>query len=356
MPVKKNRLIFPPHTALFYLKQNLSFPMHITEVGLAPEFEELVISQGIKTLYPPQARAVEEGVANGQSILLCTPTASGKTLTAMLGIFSTLSKGGKCLYVAPLKALAQEKYDELKPLKALGYRVTLEVGDLDSTHESEKKFDVMVATAEKCDSILRSRPQQFSDLKILVLDEIHLIHSDRGPVYEVLASRFRKLNPKIQILGLSATVGNARELSDWIGAKLVTSNWRPVTLREEAVLAGEKTLEKLVADSLEDGGQVMVFVNSRKSAESVAEKLGEKLKLKGCATTSEKLLSTLSSPTKQCRRLAACVGNATAFHHAGLVNRQRTIIEESFKKGLVKIIAATPTLAAGVNLPSRTVI
>jgi helicase len=335
--------------------------MLLREVPVEEKFLKLFSEAGIEKLFPPQEAAVRAGLLEKKNLILATQTASGKTLTAELAAARALAEGGKVVYIVPLRALAFEKFEEFQKYEKLGYTVRIEVGDLDSSKYAHKpRYDILIATAEKCDSILRSRPEWFDGVGLLVLDEIHLIASDRGPVYEILAAKLRKLRPAMQVLGLSATIGNADELAGWLSAELVESSWRPVKLSEEVAVGGEyEGLLGNVKENLSDGGQVMVFVNTRKSAESAAERIGEDLKLGGkkeLAEISEEILSALSSPTSQCRRLSECMRDGVAFHHAGLVNQQRKAVEDAFKEGLIKVIVATPTLAAGVNLPSRTVI
>lgn len=336
--------------------------MLLEELDINPSFRSILKESGVRELYPPQELAVKAGILEGGNMILSTPTASGKTLAAELAIIKKLEGKSKVVYVVPLKALAYEKYVEFRKYEKLGFKVMLEVGDLDSSKYVHKpSFDVMVATAEKCDSILRSKPDWFTGVRLLVLDEIHLIASDRGPVYEVIAAKLMKLLPGMQVIGLSATIGNADEIAGWLNAKLVESDWRPVKLKEWAVVSeGIDSIKKTVRENIAKDGQVLVFVNSRKSAESVAEQLSE-MKLGGAeekelAGLSEEILSALSNPTQQCERLSKCVHGGVAFHHAGLVNEQRVLVEDAFKKGLLKVIAATPTLAAGVNLPARTVV
>ena len=340
--------------------------MRIEEIPISKEFIDLYKSEGISELYPPQQLLVESGILeDGGNLVLSTPTASGKTFAAEIAISKMLEARKKAVYVVPLRALAYEKFLEFRKYERLGYVVKLEMGDLDSSKYMRRlEFDVLVTTAEKCDSVLRSRPDWFKDIGLLVVDEVHLINTDRGPVYEILISKFQRMFPEIQILALSATIGNAEELAAWLNSKLVKSVWRPVILHESVEAGPDKygKVKEVVRDAVSGGGQVLVFVNSRKSAESVAEKLGKDLCLvdlaskAGSDAVSEEILSILSTPTQQCKRLSGCVSNGTAFHHAGLVNRQRILVEDCFKKGLLKVIAATPTLAAGVNLPARTVV
>lgn len=344
--------------------------MRIDEVPLSREFIDLFKFEGISELYPPQEMLVGSGVLGStENLVLCTPTASGKTFASEIAMSRVLENRKRAVYVAPLRALAYEKFQEFRKYERLGFVVKLEMGDLDSgKYRTRLDFDILVTTAEKCDSILRSKPEWFKDIGILVVDEVHQINTDRGPVYEILISKFQKLFPDIQILALSATIGNAEELAGWLNSKLIQSEWRPVTLYE-SVEVGEdkyKTLREVVRVAVSSGGQALVFVNSRKSAESVAEKLGKDLAKDACLldagtkagleAAGEEVLSALSNPTQQCRRLCGCVVNGTAFHHAGLVNKQRILVEDLFKKGTLKVITATPTLAAGVNLPARTVV
>jgi helicase len=331
--------------------------MFVSDLGVAEKFRDMLSLCGVSELYPPQALAVDAGILEGKNILLCTPTASGKTIAAELAIIRALESGGRAVYVVPLRALAYEKWGEFQKYARLGYNVRLEVGDLDSSkYGGRGDFDILIATAEKCDSILRSRPSWFEGTKALILDEIHLISSGRGPVYEVLTVKFTTSYPGVQVIGLSATVGNAAELALWLRAQTVVSDWRPVRLEEKVCVKSEDGLSELVSKTLKDG-QTLVFVNSRKSAEAVAEKLSKELHLKkDNISLADEVSSALNPPTKQCRRLASCVLGGSAFHHAGLVNEQRVAVEDAFKRGDVDVIVATPTLSAGVNLPSRTVV
>jgi helicase len=183
-------------------------------------------------------------------------------------------------------------------------------------------------------------------------------------------------NPKI--LGLSATISNHEELAKWLGAAAVKSDYRPVKLymgvchdnkvnflpkKELTLNPDEPALVELVRDSIRQKKQALVFISTRKNAESVAERLGDMVKktlspddVQELSELSEKILHALDHPTRQCERLAGCIRNGTAFHHAGLANQQRSLIENAYRDGTIKMIAATPTLAAGLNLPAWRVI
>jgi helicase len=338
--------------------------VEISELGLGSKIVDIFKNEGVETLFPPQEDAINAGVTKGESIVLCNPTASGKTVVAELAMLEAIRRGGQAVYIVPLRALASEKYREFQKWEKLGFSVELQMGDLDSKFLPQKNTaDILIATAEKCDSILRSRPNWFRDVKMLVIDEIHLITTDRGPTYEILIAKFKRLFKGVQVLGLSATIGNADELADWLNAKLVKSEWRPVKLKQRLVVGKGKAMFGEARKTMHEGAQSLVFVNSRRSAEAVSDKFAEKLE-KGLSRgdkeileqTSEEILGVLSPPTAQCRRLANAVRGGAAFHHAGIVNKQRDIIESAFKDGKIKVISATPTLAAGVNLPARKVI
>lgn len=336
--------------------------MNLTEVKIQEKFLNLLTEGEISTLYPPQEHAIRSGLLEGKNLVIATPTASGKTLIAELAITKNLENGKRAVYVVPLRSLAYEKFLEFKKYEKIGYNVRLEIGDLDSGRYSHKlNFDILIATAEKLDSILRSTENLIENIGILVMDEIHMLATDRGPVYEIIIAKFKKLFPKIQILALSATIGNAGEIADWLNAGLVESKWRPVELKE-SIFIGKKfeTIKEISLKTISENGQIMIFVNSRRSAEALAEKLALELKFnldkEKLLKLGEEILNVANTATRQCKKLSECVKKGVAFHHAGLLNRQKTLVEDSFKNFLIKIIVATPTLAFGVNLPSRVVI
>ena len=341
--------------------------MQITEI-LPEKFSELFIKEGIRELYPPQSQAVKRGLLKGKNMLLCIPTAAGKTLISELAIIKALGKSKKAVYIVPLRALASEKYQDFKKYEQLGYKVRMQMGDMDARFIGDPDFDILVVTAEKCDSIMRTRQDWFSGVGILVMDEVHLIGTDRGPVYEILITKFRSMFEKenIQVLGLSATVKNAQELAQWLGAELIVSDWRPVKLTE-SIKVGDKdiNLKAEIKKQITQGGQCLVFVNSRRSAEAGAKRIGEFIRsanlipgndLEKLEKLAVDISAVLDPPTQQCLKLKNCIIGGAVFHHAGLVNEQRQMIEDAFKTGLIRVISATPTLAAGVNLPAREVI
>lgn len=354
----------------------LEHRMRIEELGLDPRIAKLLKEDGIETLYPPQEAAIGPTL-EGRNVVLAMPTASGKSLVAYLAILRAVLKGGKALYIVPLKALASEKYDDLLKFEPLGIKVAVATGDYDTIDPKLSRFDIVIATSEKADSLLRHRVKWLDQLSVVVADEIHLINDpDRGPTLEVTLAKFKTFNPKAQIIALSATIRNSGELAEWLGAELIESDWRPVPLREGVYAEGEvfftdntrrdiqeagNPIRSLVKGALETGGQVLVFVNTRKSAESLAADLGQLLKEAGGVSkelveVSKRLLGEQDEPTSLGNKLGKSLRSGCAFHHAGLTNTQRRTVETSFKKGILKCIVATPTLAAGINLPARTVL
>ncbi len=348
--------------------------------GVPEEVSAVLRSSGISSLYPPQQEAVKSGALDGKNLVLAIPTAAGKTLISELVMLkSILKERGKCLYIVPLRALASEKFEEFRSKYGhLGVRVGISTGDFDAIDPGLARYDILVATSEKVDSLLRHRAKWLADVvSVVVLDEVHLIDEPgRGPTLEILTARLRQVNPKLQILALSATVKNADEIAEWLKAELVKSEWRPVPLKKGVYFrktikfddgskqrledADEDTLTTLAADTVQGGGQALIFVNTRRSsqasAELVARSIGkglspeEREKLGAVAKSIE---GALGESTRTCRELADCVRKGTAFHHAGLHHTQRKAVEEAFRANLLRVICATPTLAMGVNLPSR---
>ncbi|AIY91205.1 DEAD/DEAH box helicase [Geoglobus acetivorans] len=333
---------------------------------------DVLRKRGINELYPPQKEAVEKGIFSDRNFVIAIPTASGKTLIAELAMVHETIKGGKCLYTVPLKALASEKFKEFKKWEEIGLRVAISTGDYESKDDWLGEADIIVTTSEKADSLIRNQAGWIRKISMLVIDEAHLIDSARrGAVIEILVAKLRKINPSARIIALSATIPNADEIAEWLDAELLTSEWRPVPLYEGVFYPGKvlrindgrvteikagKNLESLVKETLSDGGQVLIFESTRRYAESLAEKLIPVVREYSDENPelSEEIL--LENDGEMSNKLARCVRFGTAFHHAGLLGYQREIVEEGFKKGRIKVVTATPTLAAGVNLPARRVI
>ncbi|SDC70425.1 ATP-dependent DNA helicase [Natrinema hispanicum] len=354
--------------------------MNLEELsGLPPGAIDHFRSEGIEELYPPQAEAVEAGATEGENLVAAVPTASGKTMIAALAMLSAIERGGKALYIVPLRALASEKQAEFEAYEQFGVTVGVTTGNYESTSDWLATKDIVVATSEKVDSLVRNGAEWLSDLTCVVSDEVHLIDDrNRGPTLEVTLAKLRQLNPGLQTVALSATVGNADEIADWLDAALVDTDWRPIDLqtgvhygnalnfddgstREVPVEGSEKQEAALVRDILQEDGSSLVFVNSRRNAEAAAKRLGGVSRNELTAEEEADLAELAAdirddSDTETSRDLADCVERGSAFHHAGLSSTQRSLVEDAFRDRLLKIISATPTLAAGVNTPARRVI
>jgi helicase len=184
------------------------------------------------SLTPIQIKSLNSGLLEGESLLVCAPTASGKTLVATMGICKVLGEG-KAIYIVPLKALANEKFKEYKKLlDNTGYKVVISTGDVDSESSYLAGYDLLILTTEKLDSLLRHKVTWISEVKTVVIDEIHLLNdSARGPTLEIILTLLKDLI-KPQIIGLSATIGNPKELANWLDSSLVIDSWRPVELKK----------------------------------------------------------------------------------------------------------------------------
>ena len=369
----------------------------VSRLGLPDDFVQFVENDwGIKTLHPPQAEAMPSILA-GRNTMLCIPTASGKSLVAFMGLVNqimTRNVGSRGIYIVPLKALASEKLEELKQLgESLGLKIGLGIGDAPNEAKQIDDCDILVCTSEKLDSLMRSKSEVLRRVSVVVADEFHLVNdSHRGPTMEINLARIRHLLPEAQIITLSATVGNSQDLADWLESDLIVSEWRPVSL-EYATLAEldlepraiqkselstasdlgpPRTLEgpkshiawAALNDVYEQDGQLLVFVAARRSAQSEAKKLGQRMH-KYLSKHNPEVLPALKELSERLSRssnsamgdtLAECVKGGVAFHHAGLRHTQRNEIENAFKNRILYCLCATPTLAAGVNLPARRVL
>lgn len=279
-----------------------------------------------------------------------------------------------------MRALANEKYARFKEKYGkLGIKVAISTGDFDSVDFWLADYDLIILTSEKTDSLLRHKAAFLHQVGVAVIDECHLITDvGRGPTLEVAITRLRKLNPKMLFLLLSATIANANELAEWLNAKLIKSDFRPVKLHEGVyfenqvyfdekpaiAIDGDDNAEVLLAENTAKiGKQALVFASSRRNAEAIAERCSKALKktlttneISKLKDLSKDVVGTLESATPQCGRLAMCIESGAAFHHAGLVAKQRVLVEDAFRNKLIKVIAATPTLAAGVDLPAYRVL
>ncbi|NTV23457.1 MAG: DEAD/DEAH box helicase [Nanoarchaeota archaeon] len=194
---------------------------------------QLYTKLNIQHLRPAQEKSIDAGLLEGKNLLVCTPTASGKTLIAELSMLSAIYGGrGKAIYVVPLKALASEKFSEFRK-KYPDIKVALSIGDSDSADSYLETFDLIVTVSEKLDSLIRHRSPWIRHISSCIFDEIHLLNDPtRGPTLEVVITLLRQVLKKTQFIGLSATIGNPKELAEWLDAALVEDDWRPIELKK----------------------------------------------------------------------------------------------------------------------------
>ena len=356
--------------------------MNINDLAgkLPNEAIESISNRGISKLTPPQENAIRDGLLTNKNFVIAAPTASGKTLIAEMAMIKTIIwDRKKAVYVAPMRALVREKYEEFKKEYPF-LKIAMSVGDLDSLDRWLEEYDIVFVSTEKFDSLIRHGLHWLESIGCVVIDELHMIGDpSRGPTLEILISKLKRISTGAQIISLSATIGNAKELAEWLDAVLIESDYRPVPLekgielngvtqydsgREEKMDSTSSMAEiRIVEDTLKKGKQIIIFYSTKRNAEAGAEKLskivsrhltiGERDSL---SKTSTEVLNVLGKPTAQCEKEAKAILAGAAFHHSGLVNEQRSMVEEAFKSNKLKVICSTTTLGYGVNLPAHTVL
>lgn len=325
-----------------------------------------------------QSKALPCLLHSDGNVVVAAPTASGKTVLAELAMVRELSKtrAGKILYLAPLRALTNEKEDEWQRLFGpMGFEVYVVSGERELDPAKARSAHIIISTPEKWDSASRKHHTTHTfvkAVKVIIIDEVHLLDSDgRGGVLEVLITRMKRITDnRIRIVALSATMPNISEVARWIGATdeetfAFDESYRPVPLKADVFgynPGKNKFVDKYIrlykAVSLIEPhlaqGQALIFVATRQDTSQAASKLVEVYKTKKQKLTtseSERLALRIKS-----RSLSETVRHGIGFHHAGLPKDDRDLVEEAFKSGHIKILISTSTLAWGVNLPARVVI
>ncbi|GAB6879749.1 DEAD/DEAH box helicase [Halorubrum gandharaense] len=312
------------------------------------------------------------------NVVASAPTASGKTALAELAICKTLSEGGTALFIAPLRALTNEKESEWERFEELGYSVYVVSGERDLNPRRAERADVLVMTPEKTDSATRkqesARYSFITDVDCVVIDEVHLLDSEkRGSVLEVTVSRLRRLQDP-RVVALSATMPNVGDVAEWLDAPAETTYefgeaYRPVELE-----TGVKTYSHgsnafadkyrrlyraldLAEPHVREDGQALVFVSSRQDTVQAAKKARDEIAERDIPIDSHgdydfhNEAKELTNDT-----LRQSVVDGVGFHHAGLSKADKDRVEEWFKQGKIKFLFSTSTLAWGVNLPARCVV
>ncbi len=210
-----------------------------------PQVIAAMEKSGITEFRPAQQKAIKAGLLEGKNLLVCTPTASGKTLIAeMAAGRAILQEKGKAIYIVPLVALASEKAKEFRRKYEGVMKIALSVGDFDSADPKLADYDLIVCTSEKLDSLIRHHVPWLGQVRAVIVDEVHLLNDvGRGPTMEILLTLLRSLLPQAQVVALSATIGNPNELADWLQAALVQDTWRPIPLYKGIYYSGEITFD-----------------------------------------------------------------------------------------------------------------
>lgn len=340
-----------------------------------PEFADAF---GFEEFNQMQREALPALIDGTDNVVAAAPTASGKTALAELAICQTLRVGGTALFLAPLRALTNEKERDWERFEELGYSVYVVTGERDLNPRRAERADILVMTPEKADSATRKhespRYSFVRDVDCCVIDEVHLLDSDRrGSVLEVTVSRLRRLcDPRI--IALSATMSNVQDVANWLDAPSSCTfqfgdEYRPVELNtgvktythgENAFADKYRRLYRaldLVEPHLREDGQSLVFVSSRQDTVRAADKARDVLAERDVPVGARgdfdfhQAAETLSND-----RLRQSVLDGVAFHHAGLAKDDRDLIEEWFRNGYIELLFSTSTLAWGVNLPARCVV
>ncbi|MFQ9110837.1 MAG: DEAD/DEAH box helicase [Methanobrevibacter smithii] len=320
----------------------------------------------IKEFNPAQKAVIESRYLEDKSnYIISIPTASGKTVLGILPALKTILNGGKAIYAAPLLSIQNEKVKEFKAFEEHGIKV--------GKHPSNSDLSVMVF--ESFDALTRFSWNVLREVDTLIIDEFHMIGEySRGPTLESAITRAKIINPSLRIIALSATLKNIDEIEQWLDGKTVEHNYRPVPLNKEVLDAEmfntknkNDVIVKIVEKAIEDNSQALSFVSTRRFTESLATYVAKKIDKKTTKEQKQKFKQVAdkllevpkkkgSLPTTTCLKLAEAAEKGVVFHHAGLFNEQKEIIEDEFRKGNILMITATPSLMYGVNLPSKYVV
>jgi helicase len=361
-----------------------------------------LIERGVVELWPPQVDAVKNGVFKGRNLVYSTPAGSGKSFLAYAATGDSLP-GSMTVYLVPTRTLAEESYKRLGQIVGTGLaRVAISTRERTDFDDHLDDYSVMVSTYEKFTALVRKSKIIETRLKRVIIDEAHtLSKEDRGIPLELALTELKSLkgqeDPQVITLSGMLRERDARDFSDWVGAALVRSDWKPLPVDERILAPGimlhkdrgeeettvstnksasfagqrEDLTKKLVLSEVIAKGQCMVAIESRKGAEDLASKISDFLnepliKLQtdpylvdsrnGLDSIRRSILESEPALTSSAKKLNEFLQNGVAFHHAGLPRRFRTLIEKGINDGHIRVIVTTTTFEAGVNLPISHVI
>jgi helicase len=351
----------------------------LADYGIPSEVIDQFKHQGFKTLTTVQGACVEAGLTSGQSLVISAPTSSGKTTIAELAAIVAAQQGRRTVYLVTHRALAEEKYRYFKSTYDSGgeswFDVSISTGD---RSEGDWRNGILVATYEKFLSLIATGAIKSYAKLVVVADEIQTISApSRGADIEILCTILLHARPA-QFIGLTATAPNVDDLAEWLGCMSCKVDVRDVPLDQEIWFAGKvvgcesgddevfdkgrcvpnpcgsvKAVQTLIGNGL---GPVLVFCMTKPRAEQLATDFSGLNGTNKEAHEISRQLDLFTEPTELGERLKAVTGSRAAFHTADLSFAERDVVEESLRKGLLDVVFATPTLAAGVNLPIRSVV
>ena len=354
-------------------------PAEIQGPAVDDALRESLRTWGIRQLTDVQERALEAGGASGESLVVCAPTSSGKTLVGEIAVHQALRRGDRCLYLVSHKALADQKYLDFverfstEPARPFG-SVGLSTGDRE---EGDILSDILVTTYEKALALVLSGQMDPRD-SVVVADELQIIGDPtRGSGIEIFCA-FLRQRKVTQFLALTATVENPSDLASWLECKLVESHIRDVDLHQEiwyseqcyAVTFGQDLGELVETDAnfpsetlevvnhliKQDRAPILVFTESRREASQYASEFGRRRQKHASGIGIAEQLELFSEPTEGSTNLQTSAERRIAIHTADLTPQERQVIENGFLNNEFDVCFATSTLAAGVNFPFRTVV
>lgn len=372
-------------------------PEDLVSIEKMPEWSRVAFP-GVSHFNPVQSKIHDVAFNQGEeNMLICAPTGAGKTNCAMLCIMNILKKyrnkdetfdlsAFKCVYIAPMKALVQEVVTSFsQKLNPLGIKVRELSGDSSLSREQMDDTQIIVSTPEKWDVVTRKPGDQRSytqSLRLMIIDEVHLLHDSRGPVLEALVARtIRQMEATQEVtrlVALSATLPNFQDVAIFLrvnpdkGLFVFGNHFRPVPLEQtfigitdrKAIKQVNTMAEALYDKVMENAGknQILVFVHSRKETVKTARQLREMAlerdtlsKFLQEDSASREILQTEAQALKTFD-LKEILPFGLAVHHAGLPKTDRKLVEDLFADNHVQVLVSTATLAWGVNLPAHTVI
>jgi len=376
---------------------DMAIKRNVLNFEFADEIRNKLIQKGVIELWPSQIEAVQKGLFKGTNIVFSTPAGTGKSFIAYAAAGQS-SPDSKTIYMVPTRTLAEEAYTRLSEI-ALAGRDVVAISTRDRTEfdESLDEYSILVTTYEKFTALVRKSRIKESSLKCVVVDELHtLSQEDRGIPLELTLTELKSLTGKEdpQMITLSGMLRqeDASGFSEWIGASLIRSDWRPLVVDEEIVCQGvihhkdgreettairanpsaskrsqrEEIAKKLVQDIVAHRGQCLVVLESRAGVEDLAEKISSYLSNESSNLDLNVALSEVKSQldsivtairesepalSMSANKLSEFLKSGVAYHHAGLPRRYRLLVEKGIRDRVIRAVVTTTTFEAGLNLP-----